>query len=363
MTTPLSSSLSASKSSSPSRSSSSSISLNSPLSLSPLASPSPRQQKSISSDCTSVVPRNLIPFIPLLPPLIRFILVVVSINFEVEVRVEAEVEVEVGLPPKASARLVLSIFSYRDCRAYELHPLGLGLLECELGVAGKGRIAPGAMLGKIPAIPAPRELMLRLANPRRWNEVEEEEREEDEVCLLAGVRSVGFGKFRVGAVVDVDVEVGEEENVCDGVRVELVELTEVILVFVLSLGREREAPWPSPTSSPSSSSPSTAAAAATYHVAVLGDIIEGEVGAEAGEVGETDNMDDMHEASATDSRERGPLDVRDEEMEEIGDSGEIKGSEQNRSGRCPGLRASSETWGTCMVVVSTLVSSESELMT
>jgi hypothetical protein len=251
----MSPSLSTSTSSSPprsSRSSSSSISLNSPRSLSPLASPSPRQQRSISSDCTSVVPRNLIPFIPLLPPLIRFILVVVSINFEVEVRVEAKVEVEVGPPPKASARLVLSIFSYRDCRAYELHPLGLELLECELGVDGKGRIAPGAMLGTLPAILVPRELMLRFANPRRWNEVEEEEKEEDEVCLLAGVRSVGFGKFRVGAVVDVDVEVREGKNVCDGVRVELVELTEVILVFVLSLGREREAPWPSPspTSSP-----------------------------------------------------------------------------------------------------------------
>jgi hypothetical protein len=219
------------------------------------------------------------------------------------------------------------------------------------------------MLGTIPAIPAPRELMLRFANPRRWNEVEEEEKEEDDVCLLAGVRSVGFGKFRVGAVVDVDVEVREEKNVCDGVRVELVELTKVISVFVLSLGREREAPWPSPTSSPSSFSPSTAAAAATYHVAVLGDIIEGEVGAEAGDVGGTGDTDVMEEASATKGKERGPLDVRGEEVEEIGHIGEIKGSEQNRSGRCPGLRASSETWGTCTVSALVSVLRESELMT
>jgi hypothetical protein len=188
------------------------------------------------------------------------------------------------------------------------------------------------MLGTIPAIPAPRELMLRFANPRRWNEVEEEEKEEDDVCLLAGVRSVGFGKFRVGAVVDVDVEVREEKNVCDGVRVELVELTKVISVFVLSLGREREAPWPSPTSSPSSFSPSTAAAAATYHVAVLGDIIEGEVGAEAGDVGGTGDTDVMEEASATKGKERGPLDVRGTSGKSKGRSriaaGDVRGSER-----------------------------------
>jgi hypothetical protein len=85
---------------------------------------------------------------------------------------------------------------------------------------------------------------------------------------------------------------------------------------------------------------------------VLGHIIEGEVGAEAGETG------DIGDPSAAKDRGRGQFDWRDEEM---GESGEIKGSEQNRSGRCPGLSVSRGTCGTCMVFMF-MVLRERELM-